>query len=191
LRNPLAPIRNAAELCSRTVPLDNPAYPAIGIVRRQANQLARLVDDLLDVSRISQGRIDLKMEIVELSNLLEMARETVAPLMGDKQHELSIIQAHEPVYVKGDSGRLVQALSNILTNAAKYTEANGQIRVRTQVKGDRVTIEIADNGVGISADLLPRVFELFTQSERTLDRAQGGLGIGLSIVKQLIEMHPD
>jgi signal transduction histidine kinase/ActR/RegA family two-component response regulator len=189
LRNPLAPISNAAELCSRTVPLDNPAYPAIGIVKRQANQLARLVDDLLDVSRISQGRIDLKMEVVEISDLIEMARETVAPLMGEKQHELSIIQAHDPVYVKGDGGRLVQALSNVLTNAAKYTEAHGQIRVRTEVKGDRVVIEIADNGVGISADLLPRVFELFTQSERTLDRAQGGLGIGLSIVKQLIEMH--
>jgi signal transduction histidine kinase/ActR/RegA family two-component response regulator len=189
MRNPLAPIRNAAELCSLTIPLDNPAYPAIGIIKRQANQLARLVDDLLDVSRISQGRIDLKMEIIELKHLIEMARETVAPLMGEKGHELSITQAHEPVYVKGDSGRLVQALSNVLTNAAKYTQAHGQIRVRTEVRGGMVAIEIADNGVGIAADLLPRVFELFTQSERTLDRAQGGLGIGLSIVKQLLEMH--
>ena len=171
------------------IPLDSPARPAIGIVKRQVNQLSRLVDDLLDVSRISQGRIDLKMEIVELKNLIEMARETVAPLMGEKQHELSIIQAHEPVYVKGDSSRLVQALSNILTNAAKYTQPHGQIRVRVEVRGDMVAIEVSDNGAGISADLLPRVFDLFTQSERTLDRAQGGLGIGLSIVKQLIEMH--
>ena len=189
LRNPLAPIRNAAELCARTIPLDSPAHPAIGIVKRQVNQLARLVDDLLDVSRISQGRVDLKMEIVELKNLIEMARETVAPLMGEKQHELSIIQAHEPVYVKGDSARLVQVLSNVLTNAAKYTQNHGQIRVRAEARGEIVSIEVSDNGAGISADLLPRVFDLFTQSERTLDRAQGGLGIGLSIVKQLIEMH--
>ena len=189
LRNPLAPIRNAAEFCSRTIPLDSPAHAAIGIVKRQANQLSRLVDDLLDVSRISQGRVDLKMEIIELKTLIEMARETVAPLMGEKQHELSIIQAHEPVYVRGDSARLVQALANVLTNAAKYTQAHGQIRVRAEVRGDIVAIEITDNGAGISADLLPRVFELFTQSERTLDRAQGGLGIGLSIVRQLVEMH--
>jgi signal transduction histidine kinase/ActR/RegA family two-component response regulator len=189
LRNPLAPIRNAAEFFSRTIPIDSPTRPVIGIVRRQVNQLARLVDDLLDVSRISQGRVDLKMEIVELTNLIEMARETVAPLMAEKQHELSIIQAHEAVYVRGDAGRLVQALSNVLTNAAKYTQAHGQIRVRAESRGDMVAIEVSDNGAGISADLLPRVFELFTQSERTLDRAQGGLGIGLSIVKQLIEMH--
>jgi signal transduction histidine kinase len=189
MRNPLAPIRNAAELCSRTIPPDSPAYPAIRIVKRQVSQLSRLVDDLLDVSRISQGRIDLKMEIVELKTLIEMARETVAPLMGEKQHELSIIQAHEPAYVKGDSGRLVQALSNVLTNAAKYTDAHGKIRVRSEVRGDIVAIEVTDNGAGISADLLPRIFDLFTQSERTLDRAQGGLGIGLSIVKQLVQMH--
>jgi signal transduction histidine kinase/ActR/RegA family two-component response regulator len=189
MRNPLAPIRNAAELCSRTIAPDSPAYAAIRIVKRQVGQLSRLVDDLLDVSRISQGRIDLKMEIVEVKNLIEMSRETVAPLMGEKQHELSITQAHEPVYVKGDSGRLVQALSNVLTNAAKYTDAHGQIRVRSEIRGDIVAIEVADNGAGISADLLPRIFNLFTQSERTLDRAQGGLGIGLSIVKQLIQMH--
>jgi CheY-like chemotaxis protein len=102
---------------------------------------------------------------------------------------LLITQAHEPIFVKGDSGRLVQAFSNVLNNAAKYTDAHGQIRVRTEVRRDMVAIEISDNGAGISADLLPHVFELFTQSERTLDRAQGGLGIGLSIVKQLIEMH--
>jgi signal transduction histidine kinase/ActR/RegA family two-component response regulator len=189
LRNPLAPIRNAAELCSRTIPPNSPAHTALGIVKRQVNQLARMVDDLLDVSRISQGRIHLKTEIVELKTLIEMARETVAPMMAEKQHELSIIQAHEPIYVKGDAARLVQALSNVLNNAAKYTDARGQIRVRVETRGDMVAIEISDNGAGIPADLLPRVFELFTQSERTLDRAQGGLGIGLSIVKQLIEMH--
>lgn len=189
LRNPLAPIRNAAELCSRAIPHDSAAFPAIGIVKRQVDQLARLVDDLLDVSRISQGRVNLKMETVDLKNIIEMARETTAPLMRAKQHDLAIIEMHEPVYVRGDAARLVQALSNVLTNAAKYTPAHGQIRVRVDVRGDMVTIEISDDGVGISADLLPRVFELFTQSERTLDRADGGLGIGLSIVQRLIELH--
>jgi signal transduction histidine kinase/ActR/RegA family two-component response regulator len=189
LRNPLAPIRTAAEFCSRSMPGDSPAYPAIEIIKRQANQLSRLVDDLLDVSRISQGRIDLKMEMIELKTLIDMARETVAPLMFDKNHELSVIQANEPVYVKGDLGRLVQALSNVLHNAAKYTQAHGEIRMRAEIRGATVAIEVTDNGAGIPAGLLPRVFDLFTQSERTLDRAQGGLGIGLSIVKQLIEMH--
>ncbi len=189
LRNPLAAIRNAEELCSLTLPTDVPAYPAIGIIKRQANQLARLVDDLLDVSRISQGRIELKMEVTEVDKLIDMARETVAPLLREKQHELSIVPAHESVYVRGDSARLVQALSNILNNAAKYTEAQGRINVRVTAKASTVTLAITDNGAGIAADLLPRVFDLFTQSERTLDRAQGGLGIGLSIVKQLIEMH--
>ena len=189
LRNPLAPIRTAVELCSRAIPSDSPVRAAIGIMRRQVNQLVRLVDDLLDVSRISQGRVDLKMEVVELKNIIEMATETVAPLMSEKQHELSIIQAHELVHVNADSARLVQALSNVLTNAAKYTESHGKIRVRTEVRGDVVSIEVSDNGAGIPTELLPRVFELFTQNERTLDRARGGLGIGLSIVKQLIEMH--
>jgi signal transduction histidine kinase/CheY-like chemotaxis protein len=189
LRNPVAAIRNAAELGSRTISVDSPPYAAIDIIRRQVNQIARLVDDLLDVSRISQGRIILKMEVIEVNRLIDLARESVAPLLREKQHELSIIQAHEAAYVKGDSIRLVQALANVLNNAAKYTEAYGQIRVKVEVTADVVAIEIADNGAGISADLLPRVFELFTQSERTLDRSQGGLGIGLSIVKQLIEMH--
>jgi signal transduction histidine kinase/CheY-like chemotaxis protein len=189
LRNPLAPIRNTVEFCSRMIPLESPAQPAIAIMRRQVNQLVRLVDDLLDVSRISQGRIALKMDVTEVDKLIDMARETVAPLLREKQHELSIIQAHEPVYVKGDFARLVQALANVLNNAAKYTDARGHIRVRVEARDDMVAIEVSDNGAGIHADLLPRIFDLFTQSERTLDRAQGGLGIGLSIVKQLIEMH--
>jgi len=189
LRNPLSAIRNAEELCSRTLPRDGSAYSAIGIIRRQVTQLTRLVDDLLDVARISQGRIDLKMEVIEIDKLIDMARETVAPSLREKQHELSIIQAPHRVYVKGDVTRLVQSLSNILNNAAKYTDAHGHIRVRVEVKGERVAIEVSDNGVGIPAHLLPHVFDLFTQNERTLDRSQGGLGIGLSIVKQLIEMH--
>jgi signal transduction histidine kinase/CheY-like chemotaxis protein len=189
LRNPLAPIRNAAEVFSRTVPPDHPAHGAIGIVKRQVLQLTRLVDDLLDVSRISQGRIELKTDIVELHKLIDITRETVAPLLRDKQHELSVIQNNEPVYVHGDVARLVQAFSNVLANAAKYTEPHGRIRVRVELQGQRVAVEISDNGPGISPELLPRIFDLFMQAERTLDRAQGGLGVGLSVVKKLVEMH--
>ena len=176
LRNHLAPIRNAAEVASRLISLDSRAHAAIGIVKRQITQMSRLVDDMLDVSRISLGRVDIRMEVVELNNLIELAKETVAPLIRTKRHELSITPPREPVYVRGDSDRLVQALSNVLTNAAKYTGDHGQIRVLTETRGDLVAIEISDNGAGISADLLPRVFDLFTQSERTLDRAQGGVG---------------
>ena len=126
LRNPLAPIRNAAALSSRMIPLDSPARPAIDIVRRQVNQLARLVDDLLDVSRISQGRIDLKMDIVELKTTIELARETVAPLMSEKQHELSIIQAHEAVHIRGDSARLVQLCRNVSPMPPKTPKLKGK-----------------------------------------------------------------
>jgi signal transduction histidine kinase/ActR/RegA family two-component response regulator len=190
LRNPLAPIGNAAEVFARTVPVDSPAHAAVGIVRRQVAQLTRLVDDLLDVARISQGRITLKPEIIELHKLLDIARETVAPLLRAKQHEFSISYANSPVYLKGDAARLVQAFSNVLTNAAKYTDPQGHIAVRVlEPQATQVTIEVSDDGVGISPELLPKIFELFIQADRTLDRAQGGLGVGLSVVKKLIEMH--
>ena len=190
LRNPLAPIRNAAEVFARTVPTDSPAHAAVGIVRRQVVQLTRLVDDLLDVARISQRRITLKMEVIELHKLLDIARETVAPLLRDKQHEFSISYANSPVFLKGDAARLVQAFSNVLTNAAKYTDPHGHISVRVlEPEATQVTIEVSDNGAGISPELLPKIFELFIQADRTLDRAQGGLGVGLSVVKKLIEMH--
>jgi signal transduction histidine kinase/CheY-like chemotaxis protein len=190
LRNPLAPIGNAAEVFARTVPADSPAHAAVGIVRRQVAQLTRLVDDLLDVARISQGRVTLKPEIIELHKLLDIARETVAPLLRDKQHEFSISYSNSPVYLRGDAARLVQAFSNVLTNAAKYTDPHGHIAVRVlEPEASQVTVEISDDGVGISPELLPKIFDLFVQADRSLDRAQGGLGVGLSVVKKLIEMH--
>ena len=190
LRNPLAPIRNAAEVFSRTVPADSPARATVGVVVRQVAQLTRLVDDLLDVSRISRGHISLKQEIVELHKLLDMARETVAPLMHARKHELAISYANTPIYLNGDAARLVQVFSNVLANAAKYTEPNGYIEMRVlELRGDSVTVEVSDNGAGISAESLPKIFDLFMQVDRTLDRAQGGLGVGLSLVKKLVEMQ--
>jgi len=189
LRNPLAPIRTAAELLSRRIVDDDTARSAADVVRRQATQLTRIVDDLLDVSRISMGRIDLKRETLLLSDVIDQATETVAPLWRTKQHQISFVTSLEPLYVKGDLARLVQSFGNVMTNAAKYTGVGGKISIRVVGSDDAVKVEISDDGAGISPDFMPHIFELFTQADSTLDRAQGGLGIGLSVVKKLVEMH--
>jgi PAS domain S-box-containing protein len=189
LRNPLAPIYSASELLSRTLSEQPQAQAAIATIKRQATQLTRLVDDLLDVSRITQGRVDLKRVTLDLSSVIAQALETVDPLIREKRHQVLITASYQPLYVCGDFVRLVQCVINLLTNAAKYTDAGGHIHVETRREDDAAVIGIVDNGVGMSPELLPRVFDLFVQSERTLDRSQGGLGIGLSVVKRLIEMH--
>jgi signal transduction histidine kinase len=189
LRNPLAPIRNAGELLSRSLPSDARAQAAAGIVRRQVSHLTRLVDDLLDVSRITQGRIDLRREPVPLTEVIAHALETVEPLLREKRHKVSVTQSFETLRVNGDPARLVQCVANVLTNAAKYTDPNGDVRIETRREASVAVITIIDNGPGIAPDLLPRVFELFVQGTRTLDRSQGGLGIGLSVVRRLVEMH--
>jgi CheY-like chemotaxis protein len=147
------------------------------------------VDDLLDVGRITQGRIQLDLRPLDLATVVAQAVETVEPLMREKQQEIVISSSHEPLYVQGDLTRLVQCVVNILTNAGKFSEPRGQIRLRTHARGSEAVIQVSDDGAGIASELLPRVFEIFVQGHRTLDRAQGGLGIGLSITKQLIEMH--
>jgi signal transduction histidine kinase/ActR/RegA family two-component response regulator len=189
LRNPLAPIYSASELLSRTLAAQPHAQAAIATIKRQATQLTRLVDDLLDVSRITQGRVDLKRDTLELSGVIAQALETVEPLIREKHHEVFITADYKPLHVSGDFVRLVQCVINLLTNAAKYTDAGGQIRIETRARDGVAVIGIADTGVGMSPELLPRVFDLFVQSDRTLDRSQGGLGIGLSVVKRLVEMH--
>ena len=158
------------------------------MVGRQAQQLTRLVDDLLDVSRITQGRIAIQRRPVELAAVVNQALESVEGQIKQKRH--TVRAAVEPgVYVSGDSARLVQCVSNILTNAVKYTDKGGEIEITLAIEGGRAAVSISDNGVGIPAELLPRVFELFVQNERSLDRSQGGLGIGLSVVRRLIEMQ--
>jgi nitrogen-specific signal transduction histidine kinase/CheY-like chemotaxis protein len=189
LRNPLAPIRNAAAILARTIPEQEETHAVVTMIRRQADQLTRLVDDLLDVSRISQGRIELKQETLNVAPLVDQAFETVAPQFQDKGQDVSLARSYEPLYVVGDVTRLVQSLVNVLTNAAKYTDHGGKIRIQTRGSPEHVFIEVSDNGTGISADLLPQIFELFVQGDRTLDRSEGGLGIGLAVVKKLIEMH--
>ena len=189
LRNPLAPIRNAGEILSRNLPADVSMRTAVHTIERQVTHLTRLVDDLLDVSRITQGRIELRREPTSVADIVARSLETVDPLIRRKRHQVSIGASHWNLYVNVDPERLVQCLANVLTNAAKYTEPGGEIHVDTRDEAGMVTITVTDNGVGIAPELLPRVFELFVQGERTLDRSQGGLGIGLSIVRRLVEMH--
>jgi PAS domain S-box-containing protein len=189
LRNPLAPIRNASEILARKLADDPQMKKTVNLVKRQVTHLARLVDDLLDVSRITQGRIELRRVPQELAPILAQARESVEPLLREKQHVLLVSTSFEPLYVHGDHARLVQSVANVLTNAAKYTDPGGEIRLELRRQNEQAVIVVSDTGVGIAPELLPRVFDLFVQGDRSLDRSQGGLGIGLSVVKRLVEMH--
>jgi len=189
LRNPLAPICTAVEVLLRQLPKNSPALASIKIVERQTNHLTRLVDDLLDVSRITQGRIRLQRLPVEVGSVVTQAVESVAPLLREKGHRVSVEPTPAPLWVEGDSARLVQCLTNLLHNAAKYTDPGGNIRLEAQPVAETVVITVTDDGIGIAPELLPRIFDLFVQSDRALDRSEGGLGIGLSVVHRLIEMH--
>jgi PAS domain S-box-containing protein len=189
LRNPLAPIRSASELLERSLGRHPEAKVPLAILHRQTRQLTRLVDDLLDVARISEGQINLKKETIDIGAVLDQAVETIQPLVQEKLHRLNIRKPFSPMYVNGDLARLVQSIGNILQNAAKYTDPGGEIEVDVEESDGDVTIAVRDSGSGIAPDLLPTVFDLFVQSRRTLDRSEGGLGIGLTVVKQLIQLH--
>jgi PAS domain S-box-containing protein len=189
LRNPLAPIRNASELLTRATSQE-PQTRAVGeLIARQVGQLTRLVDDLLDVSRITQDRVELQRAPLALADAVRLAVESVQPLVADKRHEVTVIEADEPLHVEGDLARLAQCVANLLTNAAKYTPSGGHIEVALRRAGERAVVSVSDDGVGIAPEVLPEVFELFVQADRSLDRSQGGLGIGLSLVRRLVEMH--
>ncbi len=188
LRNPLAPIRNAGEVLSRLDLREPRAEQAVGVVQRQITTLTRLVDDLLDVSRITRGRVELQMKPVQLSEIVSQAVEIVEPLVKEKRQKLSTT-TYRALRVQGDPARLVQCIANVLTNAAKYTDDGGAIRLEVREADGDALVTVTDNGIGIPPELQARVFDLFVQGERALDRAQGGLGIGLSVVKRLVEMH--
>ncbi len=189
LRNPLAPIRNGLEVMRRAGEDPSAVESARAMMERQLAHLVRLVDDLLDLSRISRGKIDLRMERVELSRVVQQAVETSRPAIEAGHHELSVELPDRPILVDADVTRLAQVIANLLNNAAKYTPGGGRIRLLAEQSGDRVTVKVLDNGVGIPAPMLPRIFEMFTQVDRSLERSQGGLGIGLSLVKGLVERH--
>jgi PAS domain S-box-containing protein len=190
LRNPLSPIRNAAALlgASGAGAAERQAR-AREVITRQVDHLAHLVDDLLDVARISEGKIALRKEEVDLGSVIAQAIETAGPLIAARQHHLEVIQPERQIWVSGDPVRLAQSMGNLLHNAAKFTPTAGHIRVEVRLDGDNVRISVQDNGIGIAADNLPRIFGMFAQAAVPPDRAPEGLGIGLSLVSRLLEMH--
>ncbi len=186
LRNPLAPITSALDLMNESGSSEF-AQPR-QVIARQVRHMTRLVDDLLDVSRIVQGKVRLTKTPNDLATTIDEAVEHVHSLIEERGHELRIDVEHDLV-VRGDHLRIVQVFSNLLNNAAKYTPPNGRLEIRARRDGHWCQVEVADNGIGISEDLLERAFELFTQDERSLERAAGGLGLGLAIVHRLVELH--
>jgi signal transduction histidine kinase/ActR/RegA family two-component response regulator len=190
LRNPLAPIRNAVELLRMQSRLDPEKVGwATDLVDRQAQQLTRMVDDLLDVSRITRGKISLRREPVELAMVIHHAVETSRPLIDSRRHHVSVVLPDEPLRVQADAARLTQVVTNLLNNAAKYTEEGGRIALIVERQGGEAVIRVRDTGIGIPAELLPRLFEPFLQGECSGKCVQGGLGLGLAVVRKLVEMH--
>lgn len=189
LRNPLAPIRNAIQLLRMHGSKETDISLLHEMIDRQVHQLMRIVDDLLDLSRITRGKIQLKIECVDVAGVIARAVETSRPLIDSRRHKLTIVLPPEPLRVRGDPIRLAQALSNLLNNAAKYTEEGGRIDVSVERRDDTMILRVRDNGVGIPVDMLTSIFEMFKQVDRSLDRSQGGLGIGLTLVHKLVELH--
>jgi PAS domain S-box-containing protein len=189
LRNPLSAIFNALHVLR----LDDTGNPiqkrAKNVIERQVGQLAHLVDDLLEVSRVITGGIQLHQQRLEMRGIVERAVESTHPLIDRLKHQLSLSLPAEPIWLQGDPTRLEQVVVNLLNNAAKYTDEGGQIRLNLDQEGTEVVLSVQDTGIGIAPELLPRIFDLFTQADRTLDRSQGGLGIGLSLAQKLVELH--
>ncbi len=188
LRNPLAPIRSAVGLLQNER-ASAPERQSLDVIDRQLRQLVRMVDDLLDVSRITHGRIELRRQLTELGPLLATAVETTLPHIESMRHDLSLQIPDAAIFVDGDPQRLTQVFGNLLNNASKYTLPGGRIALSAQLQGQEVVVRIADSGIGIPAERLDEVFDLFVQIDTSLERAQGGLGIGLTLVRRLIQMH--
>ncbi|HWG42501.1 MAG TPA: ATP-binding protein [Gemmataceae bacterium] len=189
LRNPLAPIRNGLQILRLAGNNSAAAAEARSMMERQFGQMVRLIDDLLDLSRITKGKIELRKQELDLAGAVQDAVETSRPLIEASGHQLTVTLPPGPVYVDGDRTRLAQVFANLLNNSAKYTPPGGRISLTVERHGSDVVVTVKDSGVGISAEMLPKIFDMFTQVDRSLERAQGGLGIGLSLVRGLVEMH--
>jgi CheY-like chemotaxis protein/two-component sensor histidine kinase len=189
LRNPLASIGMAASLLERIAGTNGDLYKLHAIIHRQTGQMARLLDDLLDAARVSSGKIDLHNELVLVAEVIDRAVETSQPYINARQQILSVSLPAEPMVIEGDRVRLAQVFSNLLVNASKFTHDKGQIRLSASAQGGQVAIRIEDNGTGIPSDVLPHIFNLFAQGPRSLARSEGGLGIGLTVVRSLLNMH--
>jgi PAS domain S-box-containing protein len=189
LRSPLSPIRNALHIL-RQIRTNDPIIEQAGnIIDRQVGLMVRLVDDLLDISRITKGKLRLTKEQVELRVVVNHAAESVRTVMDARRHDFSVALPTEPIWVEADPARMEQVVVNLLNNAAKYTDTGGLIRMTVNREGDEAVIRVRDNGVGIAPELLPHIFELFTQVDGSLGRSYGGLGIGLALARNLVEMH--
>ena len=189
LRNPLAPIRNAVEVLRLKAPPDPALQAAQRMIERQVQHLVRLVDDLLDVGRITQGRLALRRERVDLAVVLEQALEALRPHLECAGHNLSVTLPPGPIYLDADPVRLAQVFVNLVNNACKFTDPGGQIRVSAEREGAQVMVRVADTGIGVPPGDLPRLFEMFAQLGTAHEQAQGGLGIGLALARGLVEMH--
>jgi signal transduction histidine kinase len=189
LRNPLAAIRTAADIAARPDASAVALTQSTAIIARQTAHLGRLVDDLVDVSRITRGTIELRRDRVAIADIVSQAVEASQHLINDRGHALSIAPIDPSLAVFGDSARLTQVLANLLHNAAKFTDRNGRIRIEVDRDGDDVRLRVSDNGFGITADMLPEVFRMFSHTDRPKDRQSSGLGVGLALVRRLVEMH--
>jgi PAS domain S-box-containing protein len=189
LRNPLAPISYALHLLDERGLSESARQHTRRIVERQVGRLARLIDDLLDVSRIRTGKVELRRDPIELGGLIRHTVEIARPVFEERGHELSVCLPDEPVWLEADPVRLEQVLSNLLNNAIKFTEDGGTISVAAERQAHEIILRVKDTGVGITPDLLPRIFDLFTQGDRSLDRSRDGLGIGLTLSRRLVELH--
>jgi signal transduction histidine kinase len=189
LRNPLAPIRNAAQILKLKTPDDPEIQWSRDVIHRQVGQMTRLLDDLLDVSRILHNRLELRLQRVDLRDVLTSAVETSGPLISRAGHRLDVELPRHPIELNGDPVRLAQVFSNLLNNSAKYIAGSGQIRVTAETRNDEVVVRVSDNGIGIPAESLPHIFERFTRVSPSLDGSRDGLGIGLSLVQGLVTLH--
>jgi CheY-like chemotaxis protein len=189
LRNPLAPLRNAIAIMRMKQNADPEVKWSCDLIERQTEQLTRLVDDLLDVSRISQGKIKLRSETVDLRSVVQAAVETSRPIIDLRRHELTVSLPEEPLRLTGDPARLSQIIANLLINAAKFQEPGGRITISVARAGGDAEVRVRDRGIGIDAERIGSVFDLFAQGGHAPDLAPGGLGVGLSLVKKLVEMH--
>ncbi|THC43992.1 hybrid sensor histidine kinase/response regulator [Massilia sp. Mn16-1_5] len=189
LRNPLAPISSAAQLLRVLFAGEPRIRQTSEVISRQVAHMTHLVDDLLDVSRVTRGLVTINKTQVELGAVVREAVEQIMPVVEARHHRLALEIAPQPLFVSGDRTRLIQVAVNLLNNAAKYTPDGGALQVSLQEQDGQAVLQVRDNGIGIGVELLPVVFDLFTQAERTPDRAQGGLGLGLALVKKLVELH--
>ena len=189
LRNPLAPIRSAMQIFRMKCASDSDLADVAGMVERQVLQLTRLVDDLLDVSRVGHGKMTLEMKHLDLKDVVEMAVEASRPMIEARNHALTVSLPEGAVEVAGDAGRLAQVVSNLLNNSAKYSEDGGRIELTLEAHGDEAVVRVSDTGVGIDPSMLPSIFDLFTQVRSSKSRFAEGLGIGLALVRNIIDLH--